>query len=85
MGGVSDFPEAPAQYGPPPLNVARDAIHGLRSDDDDLGHPEQDNASVTVIRDDRVIASYRFVRFNGRPWTIEGGTVCVGFGLDLGP
>lgn len=85
MSSVADFSETPAHYGPPPLNVARESIHGLRSDDivRVAGYPDQDNAEVTVIRDGRVIASYRFIRFEGQPWIIEGGTACVGFGLSF--
>ena len=85
MTGIADYSEPAAEYGPPPLEVARESIHGLRSDDivRVAGYPEQDNAEVTVTREGRVIASYRFIRFDGRPWIIEGGTVCLGFGLSL--
>lgn len=85
MAGHSDFGPEPATYGPPPLDVARESIPGLRSDDivQIAGYPEQDNASVSVIRDGKVIASYGFVRFEGRPWSIAGGTVCTGFGLKV--
>ena len=85
MTRIVDYSEPAAEYGPPPLEVARESIHGLRSDDivRVAGYPEQDNAEVTVTREGRVIASYRFIRFDGQPWIIEGGTVCLGFGLDF--
>lgn len=85
MSGHGDFGEAPQDEGPPPLDVARDIIVGLRPDDVVrlAGYPEQDNASVIVIRDGEVIASYGFVRFAGRSWSIAGGTVCSGAGLSL--
>ncbi len=85
MSGHGDFAEAPADDGPPPLDVARRTIDGLRPDDVVrlAGYPEQDNASVIVIRQGDVIASYGFVRFSDGPWSIAGGTVCSGTGLTL--
>lgn len=81
---ISDFAEAPDDDGPPPLDVARTRIEGLR-DTDVLrvqGYPEQDGAGVIVIRDGRVIALFSFVRFLDSPWTIAGGTGCADSGLE---
>lgn len=83
MSMIADFAEAPTDDGPPPLDIARRTIEGL--DDDDVlavaGYPEEENASVIVVRDGEVIASFGFVRFEDRPWSIAGGTVCEGSGL----
>jgi len=81
---IADFSEAPDDDGPPPLDVARTQIAGLR-DTDILrvqGYPEQDGAGVIVIREGRVIASFSFVRFLDSPWTIAGGTGCADSGLE---
>ena len=81
---IADFVEAPDDDGPPPLDVARTRIEGLR-DTDVLrvqGYPEQDGAGVIVIRDGRVIASFSFVKFLDSPWTIAGGTGCADSGLE---
>jgi hypothetical protein len=81
---IADFAEVPDDDGPPPLDVARTRIEGLR-DTDVLrvqGYPEQDGAGVIVVRDGRVIASFSFVKFSDRPWTIAGGTGCADSGLE---
>lgn len=80
-----DFAEAPVDDGPPPLDVARKTIEGLRADDvlRLAGYPEQEHASVLVIRESEVIASIGFVRFRDRPWSVAGSTVCADAGLDL--
>jgi hypothetical protein len=85
MSGMPDYVQAPAESGPPPLDIARESIYGLRSTDivQIAGYPEQENAPVIVIRDDTVIASYGFVRFDGQPWSIAGGSVCSDMGLHL--
>jgi len=85
MGGFPDFVEAPTDNGPPPVDIARDAIPGLQPTDvvKIAGYPQQDDAPVIVIRDGKVIASYAFVRFEGKPWTPAGGSVCSGMGLRL--
>jgi len=80
-----DFAEEARDDGPPPLDVARQAIEGLRDDDvvRVAGYPDQDDASVVVVRDGDVIASFGFARFEGRGWSIGGATVCTDSGLDV--
>jgi hypothetical protein len=85
MSGVPDYAEAPVENGPPPLDVARESIPGLLPSDivKIAGYPDQENAPVIVIRNDTVIASYGFARFEGQPWSIAGGNVCADMGLHL--
>jgi hypothetical protein len=69
---------------PPPLEAAREAIQGLQPTDtiELAGYPEQENAPVVVIRDDKVIASYGFEESGGQ-WSVAGGSVCTDMGLRL--
>lgn len=80
-----DYAEEPVDSGPPPMEVARDVIDGLRPEDVLLlaGYPEQDGAAFVVIRDGEVIAAYGIVRFAGQQWTIASGRACEGTGLPL--
>jgi hypothetical protein len=80
---VGEWVEEPIDPGPPPLDVARGLIEGLRSDDELLygGYPDQPRRSVVVVRDGQVVASYSIVRFAGEPWSIMGGTACADTGL----
>ena len=69
--------------GPPPMDVVRDIVSGLRADDvlRVEGYPEQDGGSVLVVRDGVVVASYTIGRYEGEPWSILGASVCEGTGL----
>jgi hypothetical protein len=87
-GGIEMFTtvewaEQPVNEGPPPLDVARGVIDGLRPDDvlrvD--GYPEQDGGAVIVIRDGTIAGRYGISRFKGKPWTITSGSACEGTGL----
>ena len=82
---VVDYAEEPVDEGPPPADVARDVIDGLRADDvlRLAGYPEQDRADFVVVRDGEVVAAYGIVRFADQPWTIMGGSACQGTGLPL--
>ena len=82
---TGDYAEEPVDHGPPPMEVAREVIDGLRPDDvlRLAGYPEQDRAGYVVIREGEVVAAYGIVRFAGRPWTIWSGTACVGTDLPL--
>jgi hypothetical protein len=78
-----DYFEPPIDEGPPPLEVARRVIEGLRADDilrvD--GYPEQEGGAVIVIREGAVVGRYGISRFEGEPWTITSGSACEGTGL----
>lgn len=78
-----DYFKEPVDEGPPPLDVAREVIDGLRADDilrvD--GYPEQVGGSVIVIRDDAIVARYGISRFKGKPWSVTSGSACLGTGL----
>jgi hypothetical protein len=80
---ISDYFEAPIDEGPPPLDVARRSIEGLRPDGvlrvD--GYPEQEGGSVIVIRDGEIVATYGIKRFKGEPWDLISGSACEGSGL----
>ena len=80
---LGEYAEAPIDHGPPPLRVAEELITGLQPDDvlRVPGYPEQEGASVAVIRDGEVIASYGIVRFKGEPWSLTSGRACEGTGL----
>jgi len=82
---IVDYTEEPVDYGPPPRDVARDVIDGLKPDDvlRLAGYPEQDRADFVVVRDGAVVAAYEIVRFDGQPWTIMSGSACQGTGLPL--
>ncbi len=69
--------------GPPPMDIARELITGLRQDDvlRVAGYPEQDHSTVIVIRDDEVVANYSIRRFEGDPWQITAASVCPDTGL----
>lgn len=83
MHSAGDYFEAPVDQGPPPLQVARGLITGLKPDDvlRVPGYPEQDGESIVVIRDGKVVASYGIVRFKGEPWSLSSGRACEGTGL----
>jgi hypothetical protein len=78
-----EWAEKPVDYGPPPLDLARRLIDGLRPEDvlSVGGYPEQDRASVAVIRNGEVVASYGISRFAGEPWRVLVGTACEWTGL----
>lgn len=80
-----DFVEAPVDEGPPPLDVARKAIEGLRQDDilRLSGYPEQEGGSVIVIRDGEIVAHYGIRKFKGEPWGVSSGSACEGTGLQF--
>ena len=82
---TSEYPEAPIDEGPPPLDVARKVIEGLQLDDvlrvD--GYPEQEGGSVIVIRDGEIVATYGIKRFEGKPWDVITGSACEGTGLQF--
>lgn len=75
---TADFAEAPIDAGPIPLDEARDAITGLRPDDEVVhtGYPEQDEVGVAVRRDGETVASFSFVTFDGEEWSIAGANIC---------
>lgn len=83
MFAHGDPGEPPVENRSPPLDTARAKIIGLRPDDvvTHAGYPERDKASVIVIPNGQNIASYAFVRFSVKPWSIGAGTVCSGTGL----
>ena len=85
-GGVSDFAEVPLDTGPVPLEAARAAIEGLRSDDELLyvGYPMDPRRSVGVLRDGSIVATFSFVTFDGAEWSIEGSEGCSSSGLEWG-
>jgi hypothetical protein len=80
---IVEWAEAPVNDGPPPLDVARNVIDGLRPDDvlrvD--GYPEQEGGAVIVIRDGSIVGRYGISRFRGESWTITSGSACEGTGL----
>jgi hypothetical protein len=80
-----DYFKAPVNEGPPPLDVARSVIDGLRADDilrvD--GYPEQKGSAIIVIRDDAIVARYGVARFKGKPWAVVSGSACEGTGLQF--
>jgi hypothetical protein len=83
MHTISDYFESPIDEGPPPLDVAREVIDGLRQDDQLRvgGYPEQEGGPVIVIREGEIVASYGITRFEGKPWAISSGSACEGTGL----
>jgi len=80
---TGDFVEQPVDYGPPSLGRALKVIPGLQPGDTlhRTGYPLQDHASVSVIRDGEIVASYGIMRFAGQPWRVVTGTACAGTGL----
>jgi hypothetical protein len=78
------YAEDPEDWGPPPIRIAREVIDGLRADDvlRPAGYPEQERASLVVIREGEVIAAYGIVRYAGdEEWQIRSGTACPDSGL----
>ena len=82
---IVEWVEDPIDEGPPPLDVAREAIDGLRPDDvlrvD--GYPEEAGGSVIVIRKGEIVARYDIERFEGKPWDVVSGSACEDTGLPL--
>jgi hypothetical protein len=80
---IGSYAEAPIDEGPPPMDVVKDLVTGLRADDvlRVEGYPEQEGGGVLVIRDGEVVASYSIGRFKGESWRILGASVCDGTGL----
>ena len=70
---------------PPPLDVARKVIEGLRQEDilrfD--GYPEQEGGSVVVIRDGEIVGRYGITRFKAKSWAVASGSACGGTGLQF--
>ena len=80
---IADFTDLPVDEGPPPLDVARTVIDGLR-DEDVLrygGYPEQPRRAVVVARGGEVVASFTIARFEGRSWEITEYRACEGSDL----
>jgi hypothetical protein len=73
----------PTDKGPPPLDIARKVIDGLQPDDilRVEGYPEEEGASVIVIRDDEIVGAYGITRYEGKPWDVSSGSACEGTGL----
>jgi hypothetical protein len=80
---IGSYGERPVDEGPPPLDIAREVIDGLREDDvlRVAGYPEQDGGAVIVIRDGGVAGRYGIGRSEGKPWTVTSGSACPDSGL----
>jgi hypothetical protein len=78
-----DYADLPVDEGPPPLDVAREAIGGLRPDDLLLyaGYPDQLRRAVVVSREDEIVASFSIARFQGQSWEVTGYSACEGSDL----
>jgi hypothetical protein len=81
---VVDFAESVVDPGPPPIDVVRELLPGLRPDDvlGFAGYPEGEGGGVIVTREGEIIANYGFGRFEGEEtWSIVAVQVCDGTGL----
>jgi hypothetical protein len=80
---IGESPDAPIDEGPPPLDVARDVIDGLQTDDTLLyaGYPDQPRRPVVVSREGEIVASFSMAQYEERSWVIDEYSACEGSDL----
>ena len=66
-----------------PLELVREGVKGLEADDavELAGYPEAEMPTVRVVRDDRVIATFGFIRADDGGLAIETSELCATEGL----
>ena len=82
---IIDYLGGPGRQGSPE-DVAAAELRGLRPDDEvrRVQYPEQERPVVGVIREGRTIVTVDLSPGEGSGWLVDGGTGCVGEGVDLG-
>jgi hypothetical protein len=82
-GMIAEYTDLPVDEGPPPLDVARNLIDGLRPDDILVyaGYPDQPRRAVVVSRDGGIVASFSIARFEEQSWSITEYSSCEGSDL----